>query len=154
MSRAGAVPADQRRRELAAIHLGKKELGWDDEMYRSVLHQETGKTSAADLSQVERAAVLDRMRELGFRRTRAGASPRRPRPAGSPQLALAGHLWRELADLGVVRDGSDSALQAFGLRMTGVSRLEWCSPRQLVVVIEALKAWLAREGAAAGRSAE
>lgn len=142
----------QRKVELAAIHAGRRSLGWDEDTYRTVLRQLTGKASAADLTVYERAAVLDKMRDLGFKRTRQGYTGRAPRRDGRPtQLDLIRTLWGELAATGALRDPSEPALQAFGERQTGKSRLEWCTPGELRQIIEALKSWAARSRRAAKR---
>lgn len=132
--------AARRRSELAAIHTRRRELGWDEDTYRTALHELTGKSSAADLTTDERARVLDRMRELGG----GGGKPptaRRPRVS---QVDKARALWAELVTLGALRDPSDAALHSFCDRQTGKSRLEWCTPSELNRVIEGLKAWRAR----------
>ena len=49
-----------RNHRLAAIHLGKKELGLDDDTYRDMLEQVTGKRSAKGLNDDELVAVLKR----------------------------------------------------------------------------------------------
>lgn len=141
-----AETGDPRRKiELAAIHLGKKALGLDEAAYRTVLEQLTGKTSARDLTEAERARVIDKMRGLGFERTRKGYTNRPAREDRRPtQADLIRTLWGEIAAVGALKDASETALQAFGQRMTGKSRIEWCTPSELIVLTEALKAWLAR----------
>ena len=132
------MPADQRQRDLAAIHMGRKSLELDDDTYRLLLEGVTGKRSAGDLGPAERARVLDKMRELGFQR----APKRRAAPQTHEQKARA--LWRRLGEQGALRDHSTQAFQSFVERQTGKSRVEWCTPDELNSVIEALKAWLAR----------
>lgn len=51
---------------LAAIHIGKKALGMDDESYRLLLSDVFGKRSAKDLSPAEQGEFLDRFKQLGF----------------------------------------------------------------------------------------
>lgn len=135
---------DQRRADLAAIHMGKKSLGWDDETYRDLLRQLTGKSSSAELSVLQRGVVLDTMRELGFQRAAGSAArPRSTTPRAS-QADKVRALWDDLVALGGLRDSSDRALVAFVERQTKKSRLEWCTPHELNKVIEGLKAMLAR----------
>jgi phage gp16-like protein len=150
-SRAAHGTAGRRKAELGVIHQGKKALGWSDETYRDVLHQLTGRTSAADLDDAGRALVMDRMRDLGFARTGRSAEWDGARAAGDdvpPQVLKARALWDQLAAAGALRDASAAALQAFAERQTGKSRLEWCTPKELNSVVEGLKAWLARARAA------
>jgi len=77
--------AELRRRQLAAIHVGKKALGLTDEAYRELLSRVAQVHSAADLDEAGRRAVLDEMRRLGFvdgkvKRSHEG----RPRNMDSP----------------------------------------------------------------------
>ncbi|HEY0155476.1 MAG TPA: regulatory protein GemA [Longimicrobium sp.] len=149
------APRDRRTAELGAIHACKRALRWDDETYRSALHELTEKTSAADLDAEERALVLNKMRELGAPRTGRSATWSAGRSStDSPQVRKARELWIALGATGALRDPSDGALHSFCLRQVGRSRLEWCGPEQLVKVIEGLKAWLARVEANAGAGGE
>lgn len=141
----------RRKADLAAIHTGKRALGLDDEAYRALIEDLTGKRSAADLTPAERAHVLDRMRDLGFRRPGRAEAPGRRRPT---QIDKARALWQELDALGALRDAAPAALHAFCERQTGKSRLEWCTPAELNVVIEGLKSWLARERRRAAKRAQ
>lgn len=131
----------RRKADLAAIHTGKRALGLDDAEYRGLLEDLTGKRSAADLTAAERHLVLDRMRELGFKRP-DGRRPERRRPT---QIDKARALWAELDAIGALTDASQAALHSFCERQTGKSRLEWCTPAELNLVIEGLKSWLARK---------
>lgn len=56
---------EQRNKELAMIHLGKKELGLDDDLYRAFLFDICGKESAAELQSSERRLVIAVMRGRG-----------------------------------------------------------------------------------------
>lgn len=53
-----------RQAELARIHIGKKDLGMNDDEYRTMLHTITGKSSAGDLTARQRYQVLDHMKSL------------------------------------------------------------------------------------------
>lgn len=133
----------QRNLELAAIHTGKRALGLDEDAYRGMLFNLTGHTSSAELDPVGRAKVLDRMRDLGFERSRPYTPPAPGRPRAT-QADKARALWGELGNAGALRDDSEAAITAFVERQTGKSRLEWCTPSELNRVIEGLKGWLAR----------
>lgn len=142
------APKNRRAAELGAIHAGRRALRWDDDTYRATLIQLTGKDSAANLDERERAAVLDRMRELGFKRT-GKASGWTGTERGRTQQGKVRELWAALREAGALRDDSDVALRAFCARQTGRDRLEWCTPVELNKVVEGLKAWLARVRVAA-----
>lgn len=62
-------PSMRRRAELARIHLQAQQLGLDEDTYRAMLRRLTGRESAGEMTDAERARVLDFMkRQLGARR--------------------------------------------------------------------------------------
>ncbi|MHA7915536.1 gp16 family protein [Alloalcanivorax xenomutans] len=132
--------ADIRRRELAQIHIARKELGMDEETYRLMLHDTAGVTSSADLTPWDRSKVLARMRKLGWQ-PKTARRPRRRITAQTPQDRMIRGLWLELADLGAVRDRSEGALGRYVARQTGIDAQNWISGEQAEQVIESLKAW-------------
>ena len=59
---------DKRKSDLAKIHIARQQLGMKDVFYRSMLRRLCdGKTSAADLTAVERERVIDHFITLGWR---------------------------------------------------------------------------------------
>lgn len=145
---------------LAAIHVARKVLGMDEETYRGFLVRETGKTSAADMSEAERLKVVRAFEREGFR-------PSRPAPSSGPSGHLlpggakeggakekapafvrkAQALWIAAWNLGLVANRSDKALAAFVKRQTGVDRAEWVKDAKAQrAVVEALKAMTGRAG--------
>ena len=94
------------------IHVGKKQLGLDDDLYREVLESTTGKNSSKLLTVEQLEAVLDRMKQLGFTiesKDKAGVK----KLADDAQSKLIRHLWLELYNAGEVRNGSEKALAKF-----------------------------------------
>ena len=55
-----------RNQRIAAIHMGKKQLGLDDDTYRDMLEQVTGKRSAKDMSDDDLVKVIQHLDQLGF----------------------------------------------------------------------------------------
>ena len=135
-----AIERGRRNAELAAIHVGAKRLGFDDELYRAFLFRITGRRSAAELDQAARTRVIEEMRQYGFKRTPA-AEKRARRMADNSQLAMIHGLWKQLRYVGALRDASERHLGAFIRKMVGVERAEWLAPEEAVKIIEALKAW-------------
>lgn len=135
--------ADQKRRDLAKIHIARKELAMDEDAYRLMLESVAGVTSSAKLSARGRAKVLHRLRQLGWK-PKTSARPRRRVTAQEPQDKKIRALWLDLAQMGVVRDRSEQALARYVKRQTGVEALDWLDGRQAEKVIEALKAWRKR----------
>jgi phage gp16-like protein len=132
-----------RNSQLARIHVGAKQLGLSDDVYRDFLERVSGKRSAGDLDAAERARVLDEMDRLGFKRT-AGKGPKRTSQPDSPQVRFCRGLWVEIKHLGGLHDPSERALQKFAKRITGVDNLSWMRPSDLNKVIQGLLAWRAR----------
>lgn len=128
---------------LAMVHVARKQLGLDEESYRDVLERATGLRSAKNLTPGQLDLAIAAFRQLGFEPT---AKPRRKGLEG-PYAAKLQALWIAAWNLGIVRDKSDKALTAFILRQTGIAAARWLRyPEDARKVIEALKAWLGREG--------
>ncbi|WP_208435993.1 regulatory protein GemA [Bartonella phoceensis] len=124
---------------LAAIHMGKRALGLDDETYRALLFRLTGKQSAKDLSVSEQRLVMQEMRAYG-----GGVNGKLLR--GKYAKKLQG-LWIAGWNLGIIRDRCDKALLAFVKRQTGIDHIRFVRDSDdAAKAIEALKSWLQREG--------
>lgn len=169
--RAAFAPHPHRRAMLAKVHLARKELGLAEADYRAVLYRMTQHESAAALSDAQLETVITEFKRLGWQQrpsTRSrvsGQSPqsgpagrasresagdaaasRQPRPADHPAARKARSLWISLAQLGVVRNSSEAALEAFARRQLGVDRLQWADQAQVYKLTEALKAMAERAG--------
>lgn len=129
------------------MHVAKRDLGLDDDDYRAVLERVTGKRSAADMDDDQRAACVKEFRRLGFG---AAKSPHRGRLSG-PYAGKLQALWLSAWHLGMVRDRRDSALTAFVERQTGIASTRWLrNAYDAQAAIEGLKAWIARPVAQGG----
>lgn len=149
VSRAVVDDDGARRADLAAIHVSKAAMGWDDDTYRDILFAVCRVRSAAQLDFAGRKRFLAHLRacqqQLGIA-SRASS----PRP-WSPMLRALWSRWQQLADARLVHDRSRAGLQAWVQRQTGVDRLEWLTTQQLDLVLASAKRWLARrEPPAAG----
>lgn len=139
----------------AAIHVLKSKLQLTDDDYRALLKGLTNKTSSKDLSDKERQAVRDHMQQLAERmgvvkpgRRRAPArSFAQAKAEASPRERKVWALWHQLHRDGLVHDTSPKALNAWVLKMVGVSALAFANAAQLDTLIEALKSWQQRGGA-------
>lgn len=135
--------AERRRAELQAIHVRRRQIGLDEAAYRAMNLRVTGLESAGAMDARQRGAVLDELRRLGARsnrtRQREGQRPR------EPQERLAAALWRELAELGALKDSSEKGLRHFARKITGSDSLRWLDANAANKVIEALKAWRKRQ---------
>jgi phage gp16-like protein len=140
------------------IKLWQRRNGVDDDTYRDFLHSVTGKRSTTEMSRMERWRVVEALKAKGARLENSRhmaevMNPSRAAGAGgrqdakrdnSPQSRLVRHLWLKLKNYGVLRDSSEWALLAYVERITNRKRLEWLSPQQMSMVIDTLKAWVAR----------
>jgi phage gp16-like protein len=132
--------------ELAKIHIARKDLGLDEDIYRDIIREASqGKTeSAGDLDWTGRRAVLNRFRELGWKDKPSVKAKSGRRLANDPQSRMLRGLWIELHKAGKVSDPSEAALCKFIKRMTGKDALQWLSDRDVTVVKKALTDWLER----------
>lgn len=140
------------RAVLAKIHIAKKELGLSDDLYRSILQTRYKKDSAAKLSRFEAGDLVEHFKGQGFKvkRIKKTSLPANPASTASPSyeepmMRKIVAIWITLAQAGVVKNGSDKALQSYVKRMTGVENLAWCGGRDLYLLIEGLKKWAKRE---------
>jgi hypothetical protein len=156
MSRAASTTAASdlgallRRRQLARIHAMAKELALAEDCYRSMVSLVSGARteSAGDLTERERDALIDRLRELGAGRKRT------PTPRDDVLVRKIRVLWLALWHLGEIEDASEAALRGFAARQTrtktatgeGLASLTWLDGDGARAVIEALRARLGRAG--------
>lgn len=127
---------DRRDKLIRAVHAAARAAGLDQDDRHAMQLELTGKASLTDMSFGELGRVLDRLN------ARKSSSPLSERPWEGKIKAL----WWSLYWLGAVNRADSSALDAFIRRQAGVDRLRFLDARKALLVIEALKAWLAREG--------
>lgn len=126
-----------RRKNLAAIHASKKQLGLDDDTYRDLLARVSsshGPTcrSAKDLTADQVRAVLDEMRRLGAKRP--GEFPGTPHNIDHLSAEIT-KIEAQLADMRLPWSYAD----AIARRMYRIERVAWCRKReQLVGILSAL----------------
>jgi phage gp16-like protein len=125
---------------LKLVQIAKRNLAMEDDSYRDVLEQCTGKRSAKGLNDIQLTKVLDRMKALGFK------PKRKPHPRAEEVTKIRA-IWRTMHAQGFVRNANDFALDAYVKRMTktnngqGVERANWLKSEQAAEVLEALKKW-------------
>lgn len=122
------------------IHIAKKDLQLTDEMYRDILHVNFGAKTSSNLNQFQADKLLDIFKTKGWKAKssskKSGKSPRYDDAQHRKIVAM----WITLYKAGVVKNGSDRALQAFVKGRTGVDNLKWCDCGDCHLAIEALKA--------------
>lgn len=131
---------DRRIRELAQIHIAKKQLGLDDETYREMLFTLARVRTASVLDDYGRRRVLDHLRARGFSSARGKAAfPGRPHNCDSNPLlkkieALLAHGRKPWA-----------YGDAMAARMFHVDRIAFCNDEQLRKIVAALSYQQSRE---------
>ena len=128
-------PPAMRKKMIGKVHIAKNQLAIDDDVYRDLLEDVTGKRSCKDMDERELHLVLERMRGFGFK----NFFPATKDNATKTQVDKIRALWIDLAKSELVPDG-ESVLLGFVKRQTKVDRLEWLTPKQCNAVIEGLKA--------------
>lgn len=135
------VAKDTRKRELAAIHIGKQQLGLSDDEYRDLLEAWTGKRSAGKLSGKQRHQVIEYFRKMGFKRQDVKLVIA---DDDKPVVKKIKTLWLELHRADKVQNPSLQGLNGFVKRVAKVDHVDWLTPAKSNAVIEGLKAWLKR----------
>lgn len=147
---------DLRKRELAAIHIARQQLGLDDGTYRDMLWTVARVRSAADLDFAGRQRVLDHLSSRGAKI--GGKRPARPnewafidRAAEDcrPMLRKLCVLCREL---GIERGKQKKYTEGVARQMSGlehggavVKPLELCTYTELWRIVAALNKHLERQ---------
>ena len=130
---------------ITKIHVAKSQLNMDEDSYRNLLHRVTGANScsAMNVDQLER--VMDEMKAKGFKVKKTPAGRRlSPKSKGS-EIDKVRAIWITMYQHGFVRDGSESALDAYTFRIANVSHVGWLKDAKLERVLESLKNWHRRE---------
>jgi phage gp16-like protein len=125
--------SELRRRDLAKIHVAKKELALSDEDYRALLWSVARVRSAGQLDSAGRHRVIEHMVSRGFKPRAKG----RTRPAASRELMVAKIRALLINDAGGPLP--DTYADAIARQMFKVERFEWCTPEQLHKIVQALE---------------
>jgi len=122
--------SELRKRELAMIHIGRAQLGMDEDTYRDMLWTQARVRSSADLDAAGRGKVLAHYRALGWRPKRH----RHPGRVARDIKALMGKIEALLADMGLAWAYADSIVR----RMHGLESVRFATPAQLRDLVAAL----------------
>ncbi len=120
---------------LAKVHIAKKDMGLDEETYRSILERVTGHRSAGACAVHELTRVVDELRRLGWAPVTKPAPPK-------GKAALMGKITALLAEA----RRPDSYAEAMASRMYKRDALTFCTPKELQGVIAALSRDARRHG--------
>jgi hypothetical protein len=137
--------ADDKPRLIKLLHVARRDLQIDEDTWRAMLLEQTGKRSSKDLTPQQLERVLGHLKTRGFKVRKPVDA--KPRPERRPLDTAADSkkartVWLLLAEIGAVRDPSEVALNAYVRRQAGVDDLRWVT--DMLPIIEGLKAWAAR----------
>lgn len=131
---------DIKKREIRLIKIAQRELGIDDETYRSMLWAIARVRSASDLDWTGRKKVLDHMKKSGFKVKSAPANPN----ANDATYRKVRQLWSEMHRAGIIEHDTDQAVNAYVKRLTRVDDFRFLNSHQVATIIESLKRWQRR----------
>jgi hypothetical protein len=138
-ARSGGISSKQ----IALVHVAKRELGLDDESYRAILARYGECESAADLTAFGFHHVMRYFTALGFRSTWTTRTfGNRPGMASPAQVDLIRSLWREYW---AKNDDDDAGLNAWLHTHHHVTTIRFVDAKKAGKVISALKAMVARK---------
>ncbi len=131
----------ERTRLIRLIHVGKKQLGLDRDVYEALLEGAAGKSSSAAMTVSELSRVLDAMKRAGFS----------PRPRVS-QTAVPGFItprqYHYITGLWSLasRTKDERSLRRLTKRITGVDDLRFVPKKKAAALILALRDIAAKAG--------
>lgn len=146
-----------KEKAIQLIHIAKQQLRMDELSYRMLLNELTGKNSTKKMIMRELMKVLGAMEHRGFKKT--VKNHHSPTTQNAKVNSLIAHkiraIWIDMAKNGMVRDGSEQALNAWvrsvvnpiytatgvNIQMLNVSAL---NDKMAGLVLERLKKWQAR----------
>ena len=133
--------------QIGAIHALKQRARLDDADYRDLLAGVAGVASSKDLSRDGAMVLIDRLRLLAGDASEAeGRRPKGALELSGPYAGICRALWISGWNLGVIAHREDTALLEFVRGQTRIDHINWMRDAQDGArVIEALKAWLARD---------
>ncbi len=130
-------------KQIALLHLAKKHLALDDDIYRAVLARYGNRESAADLDARGFASVMKYFTALGFRSTWTQRTfGNRAGMATPPQIDLIRSLWRQFANS---EDPNDAGLNGWLHKHHHIGALRFVDTAKASKVIFALKAMVDRK---------
>nr|DAO77917.1 MAG TPA: Protein of unknown function (DUF1018) [Caudoviricetes sp.] len=133
--------ATNRQKMISKIHIAQQQLGLDDDVYRDLLAQATGKRSCKDMDDGELAAVLNLLQQKGF-----GADVDAKAYQRTPlHFAEHGAMMRKIGALLTQTGKSWAYAHGIARKMFGVETVQRCDGEQMRKVLAALNYQAKRE---------
>jgi phage gp16-like protein len=123
-----------RNRDLASIHIAKKQLGMEEDAYRAIIRAISNQRtdSSGELTDAERQQLLAHLKACGFKAKPQASAPQKN--VAADKQAMMGRIATMLSANG--RDWN--YINAVAARMFKVARAEWCDKNQLHSLIGVL----------------
>lgn len=131
---------NQRNINLAKIHLAKKQLGLDDDTYRSIIHQAAGKDSAAKCTDRQLVKIVELLKSKGWKN-----GNNKPKQKLSPSIKKIYGLWGELQRAGKIKSQEATALDRFVAKYTDKTSVKALTDAEAWKIIEILKKIVERD---------
>lgn len=128
---------DPRRQQLARIHMAKKQMGLDEDTYRSLLKRVGGMDSSAKMTVAQRNAVIAEFVRLGFKE--ADKAARKVAFPGAPRNLADVPMLRKVEAILADAKRPWSYAHEMSKKMFHVNRCEWLQPNQLHSLVSALQ---------------
>jgi len=128
------------RANLAKIHIAKKDLGLDDDIYRDILYVQFKKRSSRDLSDLQCTRLLQHFESLGWKPASTpqsrvpGSRSHGRKPHNMNKSAYLSKIEALLAEVGRSWAYADSMAK----HMYKVDSIQFCQPEQLRGIVAAL----------------
>lgn len=140
-----AITTGRRQKELARIHIMKKQLALDTYTYRAMLKGLTGKDSAGQMTETERRFVIAEMEKA----LNGGKMPSRGkgRFPGHPgkQTPSKDPLMRKIGAILAEEKKPWQYVHGMAKKMFKISLVQWCDTDQLWRIVGALEISRARK---------
>ena len=137
----------QRNRLIAQIHIGKSQLGLDDDTYCALLKGVAGKTSCSALSFAQLHQVVEAMKQRGFK-PKGKPSPKTRNLRIKSRVDKLRAIWITMGHCGHIADASETALlhwvqgQLKKRNADTVDALNWLDAhKDCNLILEQLKQW-------------
>lgn len=139
--------AQHKKRLITLINVAKSSLQLEEDIYRAMLKDATGKDSLRAMNLPELEQALEVFKQKGFKPTLNTHKKRRlSPPSGNAKLSIIDKIvavWITMSHHMVIQDGSEPALDSYVQRMTTdrIASVRWLREDHAYKVLESLKNW-------------
>lgn len=133
------------RNNLAKIHIAKKDLGLDDDLYRDILYTQFKKRSSRDLSDLQCLKLLQHFESIGWKQASQAEKQKQSHGRKPHNMSKSAYLSKIEA---LLAEAGRSWAYANGMarHMYKIDDIQFCEPDQLRGVVAALVKNAKKEG--------